>query len=211
MESHSIKTGICQIGKLMYDNKFVVATDGNISVRKDRIIFITPSGMSKGELTEPDIILTDLCGKKVSGTRKISSEFIMHQKIYETRPDIMAICHAHPINATAVSMTDSDLNEPLLQEVILTIGKICLIPYGTTGTSEIAENLVPFLSDCDAFLLANHGVLTLGRNLKEAYQKLETLEHYAEIFIKAKTLGNVRNISNINVQKLYEIRCRTKL
>jgi L-fuculose-phosphate aldolase len=199
---------ICEIGRRMYEREFVASNDGNISCRvDDNQMLITPSGVSKGFMQPNEIVLMDFEGKVLEG-RNPSSEFPMHTIVYKTRPEINAVCHAHPAYTTAFAICEVDINQPILQEVILTLGEIVTIPYAITGSNHLAENLEPNLEGNSAFLLKNHGALTIGQSLIDSFHKLETLEHFAKIQTITKQLGKVTLLNSDEVESLNRKRCR---
>jgi L-fuculose-phosphate aldolase len=132
----------------------------------------------------------------------------MHLLFYRLRPDVQAVCHAHPPTATGFAATGRALNVPVLPEVVVDLGTIPLAPYGTPGTWELCENLQPLVAKHDAILLENHGVVTCGPDLTAAYQRLETVEQFARILLTAHFLGGPHVLSSINVQKLIAARSR---
>ena len=191
----------------MYERGYVASNDGNISARIDeRSILITASGVSKGFLTPEDITVVDLNGIALGGNRKPSTEVQMHLMVYRERPDIMGICHAHPPYSTGFAVAGIPIDQPILSEVTLSLGHVPVVPYGTSGTIEVTNTLLPYIKKYDAFLLANHGALTIANNVLSAYYKLETLEHAAHIIFIAKQLGNVNTLSKEQVEKLLDQR-----
>lgn len=198
-----LKKEMVKIGRRMYERGYVASNDGNISVRfaEDKIL-ITPSGVSKGFMKPDEMVLVNLEGKVLSGTSNPSSELEMHLKIYEKRPCVQSICHAHPVYATAFSAAGRELDSCLLSEMVFSLGKVPLVGYGTPGTEDIFKDLLPILSDYDAFLLANHGVVTVGQTLLAAYHKLETVEHGAKITYLAEQLGGGKLLSEAQVKDL---------
>lgn len=203
----ALKRQIVEVGKRMYERGFVAANDGNISARvDDKHVLITPSGVSKGFMKPDDLALIDLNGKVISGTKKPSSEVFMHLQVYKDRADVNSVCHAHPPYATAFAVAGIPLDQCILPEVIITLGSIPLIEYGTPGSEEFYKPVVKLLQDYDAFLLANHGALTVGADILAAYHKMETLEHYAHIAFIARQLGSARSLNKEQVQKLIELR-----
>jgi L-fuculose-phosphate aldolase len=206
---YHVKRAIVEVGQRIYRNGYVVSSDGNISVRvsEDRI-WATPSGLCKGMLTEDQIVLCDMEGKRVSGTLKPSSEIGMHLMLYRERPDIRAVVHAHPPTATGFAVAGIPLTPCVLPEVVITLGEVPLAAYGTPGTPELSEPIREYVRDHDAYLLQNHGATTVGPDLMNAYFKMETLEHFAKIALVAHQLGGVGALSNADVQKLMGIRER---
>jgi L-fuculose-phosphate aldolase len=203
----SLKKEIIEIGKRVYARGYVASNDGNISARiNKKHILITPTGISKGFMKMSDLIVVDMNGKVISGKKKPSSEIQMHLHIYKERTDVNSVCHLHPPYATGFAVAGIPLDQFILQEVIITLGTIPLVPYGTTGTEELYKPLLPVLQNYDAFLLANHGALTVGTDVFNAYYKMETLEHVAQIVFIAKQLGNLNILSAEQVQKLTALR-----
>lgn len=186
---------------------YVAAADGNVSSRlgEDRII-ITPSGFSKGELKEEDLIITDMKGNKILGKWKTSSEIHMHLSVYNERKDVLGIVHAHPPTCIAFSIAGIELPECILPEVVVTLGKIPITEYATPGTPEGAIIVKDLIKEYDALILDRHGTITVGTSVKDAYYKLEKVEHTAEITMKAKQLGGIRSLSKDQIDKLIEVR-----
>ena len=149
-----------------------------------------------------DPVICDMTGKKLQGTLKPSSEIKLHAAIYKWRPDIMAVCHAHPIFATAYSTARIPLMRPILAEVVGTIGGVPLAHYGAPGTAELPETLGALINRYDAFLLEAHGVLSLGRTVEDAYNKIEIVERYAAILFAAERLGPVKELSPKEIERL---------
>ncbi|HVH86226.1 MAG TPA: class II aldolase/adducin family protein, partial [Terriglobales bacterium] len=173
---------LVHFGAMLHENGFVAATDGNLSVRlDDGRIMITPTGFSKGMMEPKDMVVVDLAGKKLSGSHNASSEAQMHLAIYQERRDVNAVVHAHPCTATAFACSGIALEEPICAEVVMTLGKVPLAPYATTGTPELTDNIRPFIRDHSAILLANHGVVTYAEDLLSAYLKMEAVEHFAKV------------------------------
>jgi L-fuculose-phosphate aldolase len=206
-EVQIIADEIVVIGRRLYDKGFVASNDGNISVRltNDRVL-ITPSGVSKGFMKPADFIITDLNGQIISGDKKPSSELQMHLTVYQERPDITAVCHAHTPYATAFAVAGISIDEPALTEVVVSLGSIPLVPFGVTGTPELSNNLRPYIKNHNAFLLANHGALAIGKDLLTAYYNLETLEHTAHILFLARQLGGAKTFTAEQIEKLIERR-----
>src|SRR5260370_19318422 len=152
---------VARLGKWLYRLGFVRGTAGNLSVRlgPDRIL-ATPTAMSKGLLKASDMVVVDMQGRRVSEGRNVTSEIGMHLVIYQQRPDVQAVVHAHPPIATGFASCGLGLEEPLCSEIIMSLGSIPLAPYATTGTEEVASSIQPLIVDHDAVLLANHAVWT---------------------------------------------------
>jgi L-fuculose-phosphate aldolase len=190
----------------VYQKGFVAASDGNVSlITSDNTILITRSGICKGEITEKDILEFDFNGKHLKGEGKITTEFKLHLYAYSKRKDVNAVVHCHPVNATAFSLLGEGLVKHYFPEVILTLGKVHLCKYATPSTNDLPLSLDPFIEYGWAFLLQNHGAMTLGKNVDDAYYKMEKLEHAAETLFKARLLGNPNELSPEDVKSLVEL------
>jgi len=197
---------ICEIGERLYRFGHVVSNDGNISFRLDETrILTTPTGVCKGDMNPESMVIVDLDGNTL-GPGKASSELPMHLFIYQQRPDIQAVVHAHPVTATACAASGIALDQKVLPEIIATLGSIPLAPFGMPGTREVPESLRPYLSRHDAVLLANHGVVTFGPDLWDAYFKMERVEHYARILLASRSLGGEKDLTPEQVKQLSQMR-----
>ncbi len=198
---------VCTVGRWIHQRAYVASTDGNISVRLDpHRILTSPTAVSKGMMELDDLVLTDLQGRKLSGRRNASSELAMHLLIYQRRPDVNAVCHAHPPVATGYAAAGLPLNKALVSEVVLALGCIPVARYGTPGTPELSEALEPLVSHFDAILMANHGVVTYGPDLLTAFFRMETVEHFARVSLVTELLGKQVLLSSGDVEKLLAAR-----
>jgi len=178
-------------------------TSGNLSVLLDRdTLLATPTGASKYLLRPDDMVAVNLEGEQLAGSRKVTSEIGMHLAIYKQREDVEAVIHSHPPVATAFACTGRPLDEMFCQEAVMTLGSVPLAGYATTGTDEVAASLTPLVPNHDAILLANHGAVTYGRDLIDAFLKMETLEHLAQIRLAAHQLGCVRTLEEEQAARL---------
>jgi L-fuculose-phosphate aldolase len=201
-----LKKELVEICHKIHSKGFVSATDGNVSVRikKDRII-CTPTSVPKEKITEKDLITLNLDGKIISGSRKPSTEIKMHLAIYKERKDVNAVVHAHPIFATAFASSKLALDIPFLPEVILNLGLVPVCEYSTPSTEEVVKSIMPFIQKTNLLLLQNHGAVTYGKNLEEAYYLLEKLEHTAKVFSIAMQLNGVRPLTKKQLKYLYQV------
>lgn len=200
---------ICAVGRQFYERMFVASTDGNISIRLDpKRILTSPTALCKGMMTPDDLVITDLQGNKLFGRRNPSSELNMHLLIYRRRPDVNAVCHAHPPVATGYAAAGIPLNKALISEVVLALGCIPVARYGTPGTPELSEALEPLVQQFDAILMANHGVVTCGADLMTAFFRMETVEHFAQVSLVTELLGKQVLLSGGDVEKLLAARAR---
>jgi L-fuculose-phosphate aldolase len=182
---------------------YTPGTSGNLSVRLDgQRLLVTPTGVSKRRVKAADLVIVDLQGRLLAGSRNVTSEIGMHVAVYEARSDVAAVVHAHPSTATAFACSGRALDEMLCQEAVMTLGSVPLAQYATTGTQEVANSLDPYLARHDAILLANHGAVTYGSTLLEAFMKMETVEHVAQVNLVAHQLGSPRPLLAEQVEQL---------
>jgi L-fuculose-phosphate aldolase len=206
MEETLARKTIIEIGKLMYDRSYVVSSDGNVSIRLDENrVIASPTMTCKGRMTEDCLAITDMDGKALND-KKVSSELAMHLLIYKMRPDISAVCHAHPPHGSAFAVAGLAIDQPILSEVILGLGCVPLTAYGTPSTDELTDAMIPFVPHHNALLMANHGAVAYGNDLWQAFDRLETLEHTAKIAILSRALGGSNNLPPDSIEKLINIR-----
>lgn len=202
-EEARLRNSICEIGKLCYARGYIVAADGNISGRlADGTIIVTPTGAMKGFLSPENLAKVDMQGKPVDNGPRASSEIGIHLVSYQERPEMKAVLHCHPPHAVAMTIAGIDLQTPIIPEIIVTIGGIPTAPYGTPGTPELPESIRKIVKCSDTLVMQNHGSVTLGTNLLDAYKKLDMLEHTAKILWLAHCVGKVNALPPEAVQKL---------
>jgi L-fuculose-phosphate aldolase len=200
---------IIRIGQLVFQKGWVAANDGNITIRMDPDrVLATPTGVSKGMMQPEDLIIVDMKGNKISGRAERTSEIGMHLTIYEMRPDIKAVLHAHPPVATGFATAGKPLNLALLPEVVISLGCVPLAAYGLPGTPELTEPMLPLIPKYDAVMMANHGAVCYGEDVYKAYFRMETIEHFARIQLVAELLGGPQVLPRTEVDKLLDARTR---
>lgn len=177
---------------------------GNISVRVENGMLITPTGISYGELKPADIVEVRLDGRAASGQRVASSEWRVHLGIYKARADAGAVVHTHSLNATALSCLRRSI--PAFHYMIAEFGgdRIACAPYATYGSEELARLAVKALGARDACLLANHGALAIGETLREAYERATALEALAGQYARALQIGRPRVLSGREMLRVLE-------
>ena len=204
-----LKKQIVEIGQRIWTRGYVAANDGNITVLlNENELLTTPTGVSKGFMTVDMIIKCDRTGKVISGNQSFrpSSEVKMHLEVYKERPDVHSVVHAHPPFATSFAVAGIELNKCVLPEAIIVMGAVPIAPYGLPSTMEIPDRMRPYIKNSDVILLENHGALTLGGDLLNAYHKMETLEHTASIVWKAIQLGNMNVLPADERDRLMSLR-----
>jgi L-fuculose-phosphate aldolase len=203
---------IVEIGRRMYEKNFVAANDGNISCRigNDRIL-ATPTGVSKGYMTEDMMVEMSMDGSVLSGGQwKPSSEVKMHLRVFNENPDAMGAVHAHPTIATCFAIAGIALDKAIYPEALVNLGIVPCVHYELPGSQGVPDSIAPYCKDYNAVLLSNHGALTWGRSLMEAFFRMESLEHYATILMNTGyIIGKARALSSEQIDKVVEI--RTKL
>jgi len=199
---------ICEVGRRAYNRNFVAANDGNISVKvaPDEII-TTPTGVSKGYMTADMMVKIDLTGKVLEGSSAPSSEVKMHLRVYRENPEVNAVVHAHPPIATSYAIAGIPLDLPIYPEAVVSLGVVPLAPYATPGSEGVPDSITPFCKTHNAVLLANHGALTWGNDLMQAYLRMESLEHFALITTyTTKILNNYNELTHAQILELVAIR-----
>ena len=192
MSGRSLADEIVAVCRRLYDRGLIAGQDGNVSVRlRSGHILVTPSGLSKVDVTPEVLVELTAEGKQVTTGPAASSEVGMHLRIYGERPDVRAIVHAHPPVATAFGVAGRDFMDAVLPEVIFHLGRVPLVPFAMPGTPALGDAMAPYLADHDAFLLASHGATTVGPTLRLAHQRMESLEHAARILQAASQIGAV--------------------
>jgi L-fuculose-phosphate aldolase len=200
---------ICEIGRRLYGNGFCTANDGNISARigEDRFL-CSPTGVGKGFMTPDMICAVDAGGDLIQPSigYRPSSEIKMHLRVYNERPDVKAVVHAHPPYATGHAIAGIPLSEPIMAEAVVSLGCVPVADYGAPSTEEIPNAVAKYLRHFDAVLLENHGALSYGPDLTNAFFKMESLEFYAKLLFISKTLGTPRKLTGAQLEKLYALR-----
>lgn len=202
----TLKKEILQVSKLMYDKGMVNAYEGNVSILDDDKVYITPSGICKGFLTEEMIVVTDMDGNIIEGTCKPSSEIKLHLAAYRARKDIRSVVHAHPPYSTAYAIANKPIETKAYAEVIMFYGRIPLAHYGKPSGDEIFDGVKELINDYDIILLANHGVMSVSQNIFDAFFKLEAAESIAKTLILAKIIGGEKDLPEDKIKELYSIR-----
>lgn len=198
-----LKESLLKTCRRLAERGFVAATDGNISVRlADGRILVTPSARNKADVELEELIVVGMDGKVLEGIGRPSTEFAMHSYIFGARPDVKAVVHAHPPFATAFAAARLPLDSLVFPEVIVTLGKIPLAEYATPSTPEVVASIEPLVKNCDAVMLANHGVVTCGSSLDEAYNKMEKVEHTAKVAYLVKQLGGAKQLTREEIERL---------
>lgn len=195
---------IVEYGRKLHTKGFVAATDGNLSARlPDGSFLATPTGTPKEELAPELLAELNREGEIIKGNP--SSEWPMHFAIYRVRSDVRAIVHAHPPFATAMACSGRAVDHPFLSETVISLGNVPLVPFSLPSTPELAREVAESLRNHDAALLANHGAVTTGPDVRTAYYRLETLEQTAQILCYTEILGGGSSLPIPTVERLKKL------
>ncbi len=193
-EAHA-RQEMLRFSRLCYERHLLVALDGNLSaLLPDGSVLCTKAGCHKGLLTDADLVVIDRKGQKLRGEGEPTSEMGMHLACYNARPDIKAVVHDHPPISVAFTVAGVSMARCVLPEVVLTLGSIPTLDYRTTGTEDLAELVSQHIRSHDAVLMDRHGAVCVGRDLLEAFCRLETMEHTALITKTARDMGQVQEL-----------------
>src|SRR4051812_24449345 len=204
-----LKEQMCDIGRRIWIKGFCAGNEGNHSYRiGENRILCTPTGISKGNLKPDDICTVDMDGKQVAGTRKRTSEILLHLAIYKARPDVKAVIHSHPPHATAFAVAGVDLPTCIHPEAEVFLGAVRTAKYVTPGDTRLGESILPYVKDSNTILLQSHGVVCFHPDLEQAYYQLEIVDAYARILILAKQVGSIRPLAADEMKELLELKTR---
>lgn len=204
---HKIKQDMCDIGRRIYNRQFAAANDGNITVRiSDNEVLCTPTLQCKGFLKPEDIATIDMTGKQIAGRKKRSSEALLHLEIYKQREDIKSVVHCHPPHATAFAIAREPIPQCILPEVEVFLGDVPITKYETPGGQAFADTIIPFVEKTNVMILANHGTVSYGETVEQAYWWTEILDSYCRMLMLAKQLGNVEFLSQKKSQELLDLK-----
>ncbi len=204
---HQIKQDICDIGRRIYNRQFAAANDGNITVRVgENEVLCTPTLHCKGFLKPEDISLVDMTGKQISGRKKRSSEALLHLEIYRQRADIRSVVHCHPPHATAFAIAREPIPQCILPEVEVFLGDVPITKYETPGGQAFADTIIPFVKKTNVMILANHGTVSYGETVEQAYWWTEILDSYCRMLMLARQLGHVAYLSEGKSRELLDLK-----
>jgi L-fuculose-phosphate aldolase len=205
VENERLREVLARYSRLLFERGYVTAKNGNVSARTGRRgVLITPSSSSLGFVKRGDIVHVDIDGKKKAGRRNPSLELPFHLAAYRSRPDVKAVVHAHPPFLTAFSLVGRAPASTLLPEFVVSVGALEFLPYETPGSAALAEMVAGAAARANAIVLANHGAITVGRSLEEAYMRMEDLEHTARVEWLAERLGVIAPIPEGKIAILRE-------
>ena len=199
------RLSIIETGRRMINARLTTGTGGNLSLfnRQAGLIAIKPSGVPYQTMQPEDIVILNPAGEKVDGRLKPSSESKFHLAIYQARPDVSAILHSHQVHATTIACLGIEL--PAVHYLVGYSGdKVPLAPYATFGTQDLSDNILSVLGNYNACLLENHGLITLGTDLNQAFDIAEELELVAQIYIQARSMGEPKLLNRDQMAEVLE-------
>jgi L-fuculose-phosphate aldolase len=204
---HKIKQDMCDIGRRIYNRQFAAANDGNITVRVgDNEVLCTPTLHCKGFLKPDDISHVDMEGNQFAGRKKRSSEALLHLEIYKRRADVKSVVHCHPPHATAFAIAREPIPQCILPEVEVFLGDVPITQYETPGGQSFADTITPFVDRTNVIILANHGTVSYGETVEQAFWWTEILDSYCRMLMLAKQLGNVEYLNAKKSKELLELK-----
>lgn len=189
IEMEKEKNEVAAIMSRLYSNGLTTASGGNVSMRIGDLVLVTPSQIDKASIKGSQISVLTLEGKMIGKGIKTSMETGMHLAIYKKRPDIQAIVHAHPVMATSFAIAHKNIKTNLAGEARAVLGEPVLVPYALMGTEELAKKVSTACLKSNAVLMENHGIITLGNSLFQAYDRMEVLEACAKMTFITQILG----------------------
>ena len=203
----TLQKAISAYSQLIYDKGWVANHDGNLSARlaDNKRFMVTPTAESKRNIAPHDTLVVDITGKRLSGRRRLFSEWHLHATCFQARPDVNAVIHAHPVCATALGLTGKSLGVPALPEMVVSLGaNIPTLDYALPKSAAQEAALAHALTngDADGVLLAGNGVVTVGVDLEQAFLRLELIEHYAQIVNAAQSFGAIQPIPAEDLKQL---------
>lgn len=204
---YKLKQEICEIGRRLYQKGFAAANDGNISYRLGpNEVLCTPTMICKGFLKPDDLCTVDLDGNQLSGRRKRTSEILLHLAIMKERPEVKSVVHCHPPHATAFAIAREPIPQCVLPEVEVFLGDVPITKYETPGGQKFADTVLPFVKKTNIMILANHGTVSFGESVEQAYWWTEILDAYCRMLMLARSLGRVTYFSESQERELLELK-----
>lgn len=202
MNEAELREAICEAGRRLWQLGYTPANAGNLSVRLDaERLLCTPTGVSKGFMQPADLVVLDYDGQPL-GPGQASSEVLMHLAFYRQRPEVGAVVHVHPPVATGYAASGLPFPDNVLTEAVCLLGRVPTAAFATPGTPEVPAVLEPYLEHGVAYLLANHGAITLGADLWATYHLMEVLEHAAQVSLVTAQLRSLAPIPPETVREL---------
>jgi len=204
-EKEIIKKELIKYGNKMVSSGLVAGTGGNISTRLGKVAYLSPSGYALDEMTKESITGVNIgSGEIIEGTLRPTSEVLMHLECYQMRKEICAIVHTHSPWAGGVISAGVSL-KPMFPEFVADLGEIGYLDYILPTTKRLADAVARQIKNLNVVLMANHGVITVGRNLKEAYYRSIIIEEAAKSLVAASVVGKPRFLSSEQIEEIRKL------
>jgi len=204
-----LKQEICDIGRRLYARGYAAGNDGNISYRlSGDAILCTPTQICKGFMKPEDLCTVDMQGKQIGGKRQPTSEVLLHLEIYNSDPSVKSVVHCHPPHATAFAVARVEIPSCILPEVEIFLGIVPRAEYETPGSEQFAKTVRPFIGKANTVVLSNHGTVSWGASVEQAYWHTEILDGYCRILLLAEQIGNVERLPDSKVEELLDLKER---
>jgi L-fuculose-phosphate aldolase len=211
MDHLSQRAELCDIARRLWNRGLVGAAEGNVSLRlSTRQILCTPTGCSLGHVKPHELVVIDNHGTPI-GEGQPSSEIKLHLRILAKRPDCQAVIHAHPPTATAFALAGEEIPDNLMPEAAYVLGSVATVPFAMPGTNEVPDSIEPLLEDHKTFLMSHHGAVVIGKDLTDAYNRMETLERIAKVILMARQIGNPAPMPEKAFKQLLKVAMNGKL
>jgi L-fuculose-phosphate aldolase len=207
-EIHELKLQICDIGRRLWSRAYVDGNGGNISIRiADNLVLCTPTLVSKGFMKPEDMCFVDMEGNQKAGTKKRTSEILMHLQMMQAQPKAKAVVHCHPPHATAFAVAGVRPPTCMIPELEVMVGEVPIAPYETPGTLIMGQHVAKLVENHNTILMANHGVVAWSHSVEDAYFKMEIIEAYCRTIVVASQLGSdLKTISPDKIRDLLKIK-----
>lgn len=206
MELKELKEELKKYGSLAGDKNMTPGTSGNMSARFGNKILITTSGSANAYLEDDELVLIDLEGNLIEGSKKPSSEKMLHVEYYRQRPDINCILHMHSPYLSTFAACKKGLDAPIMPENIFYFGEIPLAEYGLPSSHDLVVKTAKYFKKYNVILMANHGMISAGKTAKEAYLNLELAESYAQVVLQTELLGGASQLTPKEVKEIYALK-----
>ena len=194
---------MCVYAKRLVDEGLMASMSGNLSARvAPGVVLMTPTACMKDELRPEDLVTVDLRGHRLVGTTAISTEGWMHLAMYQARPSIAAVVHAHPIHVTALGMVEARPSLDLTSEGAAFVGPVGMVEWHIPGTAALGAAVGQASVHSDAIILRHHGAVTAGASLEEAFARMQSFEHVAQIYLLTQTHGIARALPAADIRKM---------
>ena len=203
-----LKERMCEIGRRLWVREYTDGNGGNITIRVgDNLALCTPTLICKGAMKPEDMCLVDLDGRQLAGTRLRTSEALTHFGIMKRQPACKSCVHAHPPHATAFAIANVDVPSCLIPEAEVFLGKIGVAKYQTPGTPANADEVGEVGKIHQAVLMQNHGVIVWGKDVEDAYWKMENIDSYCRtVWIAAGLGGGLHRFTGGQAKELINLR-----